>query len=461
MNDDETFENDLRATLAGLAREPAPGRLLARVSGIPGREPSARTHGVRPSLSPRGSGSGFALLAAALAIAVFAIVVRPGISPSTVGGSPSATPGQPTSVGSSDPSAQVSPSDAVVATPSPTPAGGPVPADFDPRSATFVSADNGWVLGSVPCGGARCPAIIRTVDGGATWSSIDAPKTTLSGGVLGSVQAGGSGISSLRFADLLNGWAFGPELWATHDGGATWGRLTISGLPAGATVTALETSAGTVHAVLYDAVQDFRIGSSRVGADDWRVAAVRVPVGAGPVPQIELLLSGSSGWVLENNRIVSGGATLDAGVWRTWQPACLDVVGPAVLAASSASDLVAVCDVGLWASPKGEQLFTSTDGGATFAATGTRPPLTASAVASPDRATIVIAGSDTSGAAALVASLDGGRTWSKVWSAGAVSFTDLGFTTPTQGIVVTTDASGAGKLLMTHDGGRTWTPATF
>ena len=460
MNDDETFEEDLRATLAGLAREPAPGRLFARVSGIPGREPSARTHGVRPSLSPRGSGSGFALLAAAVAIAVFAIVVRPGISPSTVGGSPSATPGQAASVGSSDPSAQVSSSDAVVATPSPTPAGGPVPADFDPRSATFVSADNGWVLGSVPCGGARCPAIIRTVDGGATWSSIDAPKTTLSGGVLGSVQAGGSGISSLRFADLLNGWAFGPELWATHDGGASWARLTISGLPAEATVTALETSAGTVHAVLYDAAQDFRIGSSRVGADDWRVATVRVPVGAGPVPQIELRLSGSSGWILENDRVVSGGATLDAGVWRTWQPACLDVVGPAVLAASSASDLVAVCDVGLWASPKGEQLFTSTDGGATFASTGTRPPVTASAVASPDRATIVIAGSDTNGAA-LVASLDGGRTWSKVWSAAAVSFTDLGFTTPTQGIVVTTDESGAGKLLMTHDGGRTWTPVTF
>ena len=459
MNDDETFEDELRATLAGLAREPAPGRLLARVSGIPSREPRARTNGVRLSLSPRGSGSGFALLAAAVAIAVFAIVVRPGISPATVGGSPSATPGQPASVGSSDPSAQASPSDAVVATPSPKPAGGPVPADFKPLSASFVAADNGWVLGSVPCGDARCPAIIRTVDGGATWSSIDAPKTTM-GGVPGSIQAGGSGISSLRFADLLNGWAFGPELWATHDGGASWARLTISGLPAEATVTALETSAGTVHAVLYDAAQDFRIGSSRVGADDWRVAAVRVPVGAGPVPRIELLLSGSSGWVLENDRVVSGGATLDASVWRTWQPACLDVVGPAVLAASSASDLVAVCDVGLWASPKGEQLFTSTDGGATFAATGTRPPLTASAVASPDRATIVIAGSDTSGAA-LVASFDDGRTWSKVWSAAAVSFTDLGFTTPTQGIVVTTDESGAGKLLMTHDGGRTWTSAIF
>ena len=461
MNDDETFENDLRATLAGLAREPAPGRLFARVSGIPDREPSARTHGLRPSLSPRGSGSGFALLAAVFAIAVFAIVVRPGISPSTVGGSPSATPGQPASVGSSDPSAQASPSDAVVATPSPTPTGGPVPADFAPRSATFVSADNGWVLGSVPCGGARCPAIIRTVDGGATWASIDAPKTTLASGVPAGVQAGGSGISSLRFADVLNGWAFGPELWATHDGGATWGRLTIGGLPTGATVTALETSAGTVHAVLYDAAQDFRIASSRVGADDWRVAAVRVPVGAGPVPQIELRLSGSSGWILENDRVVSGGATLDAGVWRTWQPACLDVVGPAVLAASSGSDLVAVCDVGLWGSPKGEQLFTSTDGGATFAATGTRPPLTASAVATPDRATIVIAGVDTSRATTLVASFNGGQTWSKVWSATAVSFTDLGFTTPTQGFVVTTDESGAGKLLMTHDGGRTWAPVTF
>ena len=460
MNDNETFENELRATLAGLAREPASERLINRVSGIPNREPSALTHGVRPSLSPRGFGSGFALLAAAVAIAVFAIVVRPGVGPSTVGGSPSAAAGLPASAGPSGPSAQVSAEvSPVVASPSPKPAGGPVPVDFEPLSASFVAADDGWVLGSVPCGSARCPAIVRTVDGGATWSSIVAPKTTV-GGVPGSTQTGGSGISSLRFADLLNGWAFGPELWATHDGGASWARLTISGLPAEATVTALETSAGTVHAVLYDAAQDFRIGSSRVGADDWRVAAVRVPVGAGPVPRIELLLSGSSGWVLENDRIVSGGATLDAGMWRTWQPACLDVVGPAVLAASSASDLVAVCDVGLWGSPKGEQLFTSVDKGATFAATGTRPPLKAAAVASPDRATIVIAGSDTSGAA-LVASFDGGRTWSRVLSSGAVSFVDLGFTTPDQGMIVTTDESGAGNLLMTHDGGRTWTPVTF
>jgi photosystem II stability/assembly factor-like uncharacterized protein len=461
MNDDERFDHDLRATLDGLAREPAPERLVARVAGIPSRQPALRTHGLRLHLSPMGFASGFGLLAAGIAIAVLAIVVRPGAGPSTVGGSPSFTSPPAGSPGPTSTPAAAPSSAAPVGSPSPKPQGSPVPVGFEPMSATFVSADVGWVLGSVPCGSSRCPAIARTTDGGATWSAIAAPKTTVGNGSEGLPQAGGSGISSLRFADTTDGWAFGPELWATHDGGASWVRVSVPGLPAAATVTSLETAAGLVHAVLYDAAQDFRIASSRTGADAWRVAAVRVPVGAGPVPQIELVLSGASGWVLENDRTVVGGARLDAGAWRSWQPVCLDVVGPAVLAASSQRDLVAICDVGLWSNAQGEHMFASTDGGAAFAETGTRPPISsATAVATPGRSTIAVAGSDTIGAA-IVASYDGGRTWSTVLRAGAVRLVDLGFTTPTQGIVITTDEAGAGHLLMTHDAGQTWTRVAF
>jgi len=463
MNSDQSLERELRATFDELARQPAPEQLILRVSRIPSLEPAPRSAAVRRGLSSRGIGSGFALLAAGVVVAVLAILAHPGAGPSPVGGSPSSaigTPGSPTpSSASQSPTSTSSPSSPAPAS-SPSPSGSAVPAGFEPLSATFVSASEGWVLGSVPCGAASCPAIVRTTDGGVSWSAIGAPATTVQRPLGGSPALGQAGISGIRFADPLDGWAFGPELWTTHDGGTTWVKTATAGLPAGATVMALEASAGIVHAVLYDGAQNFRIASAPVAKDAWTVASVLIPVGAGPVPRVQLVLSGSAGWVLENDRVVTAGARLEAGAWRTWTPACLAVVGPAVLGASSANDLVAACDVGEWSTPQGDHLFASHDGGTTFLETGPRTPLSgASAVASPGRATILIAGTDASGAV-LVGSFDGGLTWSTVLGAGAASFADLGFTTATQGIVITTNGT-ANHLLMTRDGGRTWSAVTF
>ena len=388
-------------------------------------------------------------------------LVRPGATGPSVGAT-ATPPGSQTTAPASAASPAPTASSAAVATAtpkSPKPQGSAVPAGFEPVSATFISSADGWVLGSVPCQGARCPTIVRTTDGGSTWSSIPAPRTTL--GAQGDLT--GNGISAVRFANASDGWAFGPELWATHDGGATWARVRIGGLPAGATVAALEAARGIVHAVAYDTDRnDFPIASSPVGSDDWRVADVRLSIGAGPVPAIQLVLSGTSGWVLENDRTVVGGARLVAGTWQSWNPPCLDVVGPAILAASSPTNVIAACDVGLWSTPQGEHLYVSNDGGATFSTVGGRMPInSAAAVATPDGSTIVVAGSKASGEA-LVTSFDGGRTWPSTLNAGMVQISQLGFTTRTQGLLITSDSSsGAGTMLMTHDGGRTWTRVTF
>src|SRR5665213_772581 len=39
------------------------------------------------------------------------------------------------------------------------PAGGPVPSGFEPASVSFISADDGWVLGSAPCSNPVCTSI--------------------------------------------------------------------------------------------------------------------------------------------------------------------------------------------------------------------------------------------------------------------------------------------------------------
>jgi photosystem II stability/assembly factor-like uncharacterized protein len=452
MNSDESFDREVRTTLEGLASEPAPDRLVARVAAIPAEEPAPSAPGARVGPSSRGLISGFAAIAAVVALAVAAIMLRPA-AVGEVGGSPSGTIAPSLSAPST-----VTPSGSPVAQASPTAsasavAGAPVPAGFRPMSVTFISAEEGWVLGSALCAAGRCPAIARTIDGGRTWTSIPAPATKI--GEQPAVDVSGAGVTGLRFADALDGWAFGPELWATHDGGTTWTKL--EPVQHGA-VVALESAHGTVHAVAYDGEQQYRIASSPVGADQWVMSSVDVPVGAGPVPTIQLVLSGAAGWVLENDRVVAFGAQLVGGSWRTWEPVCKDVVGPAYIAASSASQVVAACDVGVWSTPKGVHLYVSHDGGATFAEKGSVAPVglnVVAGIATPVVSTIVLAGAD------LVGSFDGGRTWQTVARPGAVSFNDLGFTTPAQGVVITTAEGGASKLYMTRDGGRTWSAVTL
>jgi hypothetical protein len=213
--------------------------------------------------------------------------------------------------------------------------------------------------------------------------------------------------------------------------------------------------------VAWDGTGNYRILSTPITREAWALAPLEIPVGAGPVPSIQLVLSGDRGWLLQNDRTVVDGARLDATTWRSWQPPCADVVGPAYIGASTPIDIVAACDVGAWSTPAGDHLFVSSDGGATFTEKGGRTPLDgASSVATASTSTIVIAGNDSRGTV-LVGSFDGGQSWKTVDRPATGSLSDLGFTTSIQGVVISTASSGASHLLMTRDGGHTWTQVTF
>jgi photosystem II stability/assembly factor-like uncharacterized protein len=468
MTDERDLDAEIRDTLEGMAARPAPDRLLAQVAAIPTAEP---TSGALRRSSPSRPRLGFSLASAAIVTTVIvgALFLRGGENgavgstaptgaSSLVAGTPTPTPGQSSSASTPTPAPSI-----VAVAPSAT-APDAIPADFQPLSVTFVSADMGWVLGSAAgCASDTCPVVIvRTLDGGRTWTRIAAPATSLAfaGGFLA-----GSGVRGLRFADALDGWAFGPGLWATHDGGKTWKQLTIPGVPGGA-VAALEASAGAVQVVAYDGNTTFRIASSPVSSDAWLLSALKVPVGAGPVPEVQLVLQGQAGWLLENDRVVTAGAQLVGGTWEAWQPPCLTFMGPATLAAANARELNAVCTVGVWGPAPGDQqgdhLYRSSDGGQTFVETGPQLPVNGvEAIAAPTTSTIVAAGYGPSNSVELVASNDGGLTWTVVLNAGQVQVTYLGFTTATQGVLITSDSGGRSQLLMTRDGGHTWTPVRF
>jgi photosystem II stability/assembly factor-like uncharacterized protein len=448
MKNDETLEREVRASLRASAAHPIPDDLVARIGAIPAGQPSSQGTVAR---LPR-----YARIAAELAAAAVVVVAVSALILARNGGN---TPGGPLGPGATSPATPAaSAAPAAVATPSPAPSASPAetmaPAavlGLAPASVTFVSADVGWVLGTGACAGGPCAAIARTGDGGRTWSPAPAPLTAVAEGP----GQATSGVSGLRFADTNNGWAFGPDLWATHDGGTTWAKVTIPGVPADAPVFALETAGGIVHAAVLDG-GDFRVASSPVGSDGWSVSPVRVPVGAGPVPVVQLVLSGAAGWLVENDRTVVGGARLANGSWVAWTPPCADVVGPAFLAASSPTELAAACDVGLWSNPTGDHLYLSHDGGSTFSRSGTAAPLTTAAMAAmASPSAVVVGGSDGTGSV-LAATTDAGRTWKVVARLPAGQIADLGFTTATQGVVIVGGVGGSASLLMTRDGGQTW-----
>jgi photosystem II stability/assembly factor-like uncharacterized protein len=451
-----------------MAERPAPDRLLDQVSAIPRAEPTSGALRRSSSSRPRW---GFGLATAAIAAIVIAgaLYFRGGIQngasqttpPASASSVAAETPTQTPSQTPSDATPTPAPSVvAVVPSLSPSPSAtspDAIPPDFQPLSVTFISADMGWVLGSADYAADSSPVIVRTLDGGRTWTRIAAPDASLD--YPGNLQAG-SGISELRFADPLDGWAFGPGLWATHDGGKTWKQLSIPGVSGG--VAALEASAGVVHMAAYGGQTTFLIASSPVSSDSWRLSSVSVPAGAGPAPEIQLVLQGKTGWLLENDRVVTAGARLVNGTWQTWQPPCLDVLGPATLAAANDRDLNAVCTVGVWGpAPGGQQgdhLYRSSDGGQTFVETG--PQLSVGPIAAPSTLTIVAGG----GQSQVVLSVDGGLTWSAAsFPAQSTSFyvRYLGFTTATQGVLIASDPGSRTHVLMTRDGGRTWSPVRF
>jgi hypothetical protein len=380
--------------------------------------------------------------------------------PADPGASASATPATaPTTTSAPPASAAPTPKPApkptptpAQATPTPGPAGGAIPAGFQPASITFASSTEGWLLGGVPCGGGTCAAILRTLDAGATWASIPAPATRLVDGPPGA----STGVSGLRFADANDGWAFGPDVWVTHDGGATWNEIAIGG--SGQVVWSLEAARGHVHAIYYDDSGGFRIATSPVDHDAWTIAATTIPFGAGPVPSAQLVLQGAAGWAIEVDRVVVGGARLVGATWHTWTPPCASANGPATLAGISATALVAACDVGVWSTPTGVHAFISKNGGASFAEVA-RPAVQGMSAMGASTGVIALAGGAPGGSGdRIVASFDSGASWHTVFAAGgSEAITYLGFTTASQGVAIASAGlSGPNRLLMTHDGGHTW-----
>ena len=130
---------------------------------------------------------------------------------------------------------------------------------------TWISPTHGWALVETPnCGQTTCTQVLTTIDGGTNWTqvgTIGAPSNCTSCGLLG--------VSHIRFANDLDGYAFGPSFFTTTDGGATWtqqsGPYVVALEPVGANVIRIsDTRTGCPGPC------DLSIQSAAVGGAAWQ-----------------------------------------------------------------------------------------------------------------------------------------------------------------------------------------------
>jgi hypothetical protein len=374
------------------------------------------------------------------------------------------------------------------ATPQPPAARPPVPANFAATSVTFIGTLTGWVLGQAgvpghcPIVAQDCTSIARTDDGGATWYGVRAPVT--------GAPDGPSGVSQIRFLNRDNGWAFGPELFATHDGGRTWTRISTGGLR----VTALEARGDRAFAVWARCTgtgpafaancTGFAVYSAAAGRNQWApiagATAQASPGAAGASPaagasaaasgpggtggSAALVLTGTRGYLLTPAGDLVSGPVSGQG---TWHPLVTAPAGagcapgtaqpggqPAdeMIAATGSSGLVLACAGQATAGSQPKTIYVSADGGATWRQAGTAPAAgVATSVAGTPSGAIVLATSQ-----GIEVSTDGGATWTAARGtrpAGGFSF--VGMTTSSQGVAVPADPT-QDAVWFTVDGGQAW-----
>ncbi len=357
--------------------------------------------------------------------------------------------------------------------------GSPVAPGFRVQSATFISAHDGWVLGmttctSLSCGMASSPAeIARTIDAGAHWVLATAPPTHVT-----PTQGPSSGVSELRFADARDGWAYGPDLWSTHDGGSTWTKLSIG--VAGSHVVDLEAAGGEVDAVVTHCASTAaqcpaKLWHSPVKSDNFtQVVGVGLPEGGiGPGA---LALHGKTGYLVSYGFGPSGShfwVTTNGTTWSLRSSPCTDYSGANAAAPVDASRVDLLCVSQGAAGSTRKQVLVSTNAGHSFVPTSV-PEFSAGDGGRLSAASASTLGLATSSAAAWIErSTNGGAsfTTSLTIDDGGAGWGDFGFTDATQGFVVHDPANRSGfsvsgethpaTLYMTFDGGVKWVPITI
>jgi hypothetical protein len=424
---------------------------------------------------------GHAALATAAAVIVVAgaVTVPRLILNRPAGSSPVAVSGPTATVRSPSPGPSASGTggpDTRTATPAPTPP--PVPPNFAASSVTFVSTGTGWVIGQAgtpghcgPPSAYICTSVAATNDGGATWHGVPAP--------VAGAPNGGAGVSQIRSLDGVSAWAFGPQLYATHNGGQSWARVPTHGMR----VTGLETVNGIAFAVWARCAgtgADFAAGCttfslywSPADRDDWSpVPGVTGLQASGGGPgSAQLALTGGRGYLLApGGQLFSGPVTRPAR-WRTvTAPAGTPVALPCApgaaetggrplqaMLAATGPGLALLCAGQASGNHQAKTLYYSADGGRSWSQAGPAPALgTAMSLSGTPGGPVLVATSAGIDYSTNAPGTPTALAWSTARGATAPGgYSYVGMTTSQQGVAVPANVNLDG-VWFTYDGGAHW-----
>jgi len=330
-------------------------------------------------------------------------------------------------------------------------------------SASFVSASAGWLL-ATPCADQvrTCRTVVmrKTADGGRTWFAVPAPDAPPADMYQGRPPS--NAVGTILFTGAGAGWAFGPALWQTRDGGP-WRKMSVPGGPvqdlavAGNRVLAVTGRCGARGGACR-----FGVYSAVAGSDGWRA----VPGAAGP-GSAQLAVSGGVGYVLAvtagpGRPVLLAGPVNGAARWRSVPDPCAGASSGA-LAAAAGGWLFLGCGREPGVGEQVKAAYLSGDGGRSWHQVASPPSggYLGGASMSPG-GTIFLSGPRMD----LYLSRDRGRSWHQSPSlANAAGLAGAGF--PLAGSAIT-DTWGFAfqqgvdqqQVWLTSDGGRDWTPVT-
>jgi len=291
----------------------------------------------------------------------------------------------------------------------------PAPAINQILDLTFVDTSHGWLIGSQCDNQGTCTLTVQSSrDGGKTWQIGPAPNTGIA---WNGDSTPSHNVRNIRFANLKDGWAFGPGLFATHDGGKTWTDETQS-----QPIIALQPVENSVWAIEGSCTPENQCNFSLIqwnpANDSWQ------PINHQPLipgPQVQLVrYKGRDAWILSwgpgsspSNPANTLSITHDGG--QTWA----ERSSPCTEAGSFTERLAAVDSQQAWIACAGEP------------GAGQQMKY-------------------------LFKSSDSGESWGERIDIGSAGYLDdLAATTPDNGFM----GMGRGSLLTTQDGGQSWTPA--
>jgi len=333
-------------------------------------------------------------------------------------------------------------------------------------SASFVSGSVGWLL-ATPCADqvATCRTVVmrETADGGRTWFAVPAPDAPPADMFQGSPPA--NAVGAVVFTGGGEGWAFGPALRQTRDGGATWQKMSGPGGPVqDLAVAGDRVLAATGRCGMNRWTCGFRVYEAAAGSDDWRA----VPGAAGTgVGSARLVVSGGVGYVFATTAdlgppVLLAGPVNGSARWRPVPVPCRGAWSGA-LAAALGGWLFLGCGLEPSAGNQFKTAWVSGDGGRDWREVASPPfgGYLQDASMSPG-GTIFLSG----GRMDIYVSWDRGRGWHESPSLeNAANLAGAGFSltgsimTDTRGFAVQ-EGAGQQQIWITSDGGRDWTPVT-